>query len=420
MADNITVTQGSGVTIRTDDVGGVQYPVTKIALGADGAFDTLVDSGQQTMANSVPVVLASDHTDVKITLDGEAVVLGAGAAAIGTVSITAVVPGTSATSLGKAEDAAHSSGDTGVQLLAVRQSSPANLSDTNGDYEPLQVSAGRLWVSAVLDTAIPAGGNTIGGVNIIAALPAGTNAIGKLAANSGVDIGDVDITSQIPGTGATNLGKAEDGIHGSGDTGVMALAVRKDTAAGIAADGDYHVLEVDANGRLHVINSAGVAGDVADDGSDSGSPVKIGGKVVSNDGTDPGKVSTEGDRFHFIGDTNRRVYVNTMHPQAWMVNENHSSAQTNNTLKSAPGAGKALVITDVIISNGATAGTVKIVEDESGTPADLMGPYYLAVNGGAVINLESPKRLTANKSLGFTSATVTTHTITISGYTQDD
>jgi len=32
-------------------------------------------------------------------------------------------------------------------------------------------------------------------VDVVAALPAGTNAIGKLAANSGVDIGDVDVLS---------------------------------------------------------------------------------------------------------------------------------------------------------------------------------------------------------------------------------
>lgn len=35
-----------------------------------------------------------------------------------------------------------------------------------------------------------------GAVTVSAALPAGANAIGKLAANSGVDIGDVDVTSQ--------------------------------------------------------------------------------------------------------------------------------------------------------------------------------------------------------------------------------
>lgn len=36
-------------------------------------------------------------------------------------------------------------------------------------------------------------------VDVVAALPAGTNAIGKLAANSGVDIGDVDVTSMVSG-----------------------------------------------------------------------------------------------------------------------------------------------------------------------------------------------------------------------------
>ena len=46
-------------------------------------------------------------------------------------------------------------------------------------------------------------------VQVVAALPAGTNAIGKSAANSGIDIGDVDVTSIVPGVRATNLGKAD-------------------------------------------------------------------------------------------------------------------------------------------------------------------------------------------------------------------
>jgi hypothetical protein len=41
--------------------------------------------GQKTMAASLPVVLASDQTDIPITLDSEAVVLGAGEAHIGQV-----------------------------------------------------------------------------------------------------------------------------------------------------------------------------------------------------------------------------------------------------------------------------------------------------------------------------------------------
>lgn len=61
---------------------------------------------------------------------------------------------------------------------------------------------------------------------------------------------DVD-PPNVDATGTTSLGKAEDAAHVSGDLGIPAWAVRKDTAAATAADGDYHPLEVDALGRLH-------------------------------------------------------------------------------------------------------------------------------------------------------------------------
>lgn len=66
--------------------------------------------------------------------------------------------------------------------------------------------------------------------------------------------GDVqsDILSIVPGTGATNLGKAEDAAHTSGDTGVMLLSVRQNTAAALSGtDADYQPLITDTNGRLH-------------------------------------------------------------------------------------------------------------------------------------------------------------------------
>lgn len=86
---------------------------------------------------------------------------------------------------------------------------------------------------------------------VVTALPAGTNAIGKLAANSGVDIGDVDITSIIPGTGATNLGKAIDTATGATDTGVLILATRDDALGALTpAEGDNVQLRTDANGAL--------------------------------------------------------------------------------------------------------------------------------------------------------------------------
>lgn len=117
---------------------------------------------------------------------------------------------------------------------AVRRDANTTLVDTTNEIAPLQVNAtGELKVAQIL------------------ALPAGLNAIGKLAANSGIDIGDVDVTSIIAGTGATNLGKAEDAVHASGDTGVMALAVQSNVSASTAATGDYHTLQTDSRGQLH-------------------------------------------------------------------------------------------------------------------------------------------------------------------------
>ena len=63
---------------------------------------------------------------------------------------------------------------------------------------------------ALLDNSI-ASGNELQ-VDVVAALPAGTNAIGKLSANSGVDIGDVDVTSISAGSNI--IGKVGHDITG--------------------------------------------------------------------------------------------------------------------------------------------------------------------------------------------------------------
>jgi len=55
---------------------------------------------------------------------------------------------------------------------------------------------------------------------------------------------------------AAGLGKAEDAAHASGDTGVMALAVRTDTAAALAGTtGDYTAVQTDALGALRTVDA---------------------------------------------------------------------------------------------------------------------------------------------------------------------
>lgn len=87
-----------------------------------------------------------------------------------------------------------------------------------------------------------------------------------LAANSGIDIGDVDVTSVIPGVGATNLGKTEDALHTTGDVGVMSLAVRNDGGAALAGtDLDYIPLTTDSTGALRTVGGAANASVIVDD-----------------------------------------------------------------------------------------------------------------------------------------------------------
>jgi hypothetical protein len=112
MADNVAISAGAGTNIATDDIAGVHYQRVKLM---DGTADSAA-------------VIPGDATN---GLD---------------VDVTRVIPGTTATALGKAEDDAHNSGDVGVMALAVAKATPALLG-ADGDYSPMQLdSAGRLWV----------------------------------------------------------------------------------------------------------------------------------------------------------------------------------------------------------------------------------------------------------------------------------
>lgn len=84
--------------------------------------------------------------------------------------------------------------------------------------------------------------------DIVGSLPAGTNAIGKLAANSGVDIGDVDVTS-LPATPAgTNLiGKVSAGLDGTNlYDGTTALTLKRATGIATASGANTMVAAVES------------------------------------------------------------------------------------------------------------------------------------------------------------------------------
>lgn len=98
------------------------------------------------------------------------------------------------------------------------------------------VSQGHGTAATAIRMELPTDGTGVVGLN------AGTNSIGKIS----------DITaSVVPGTGTTNLGKAEDAASASGDTGVFVLGIRNDTVADETnANGDYTQVSTDIKGRV--------------------------------------------------------------------------------------------------------------------------------------------------------------------------
>lgn len=237
-----------------------------------------------------------------------------------------------------AEDAAHSSGNTGTLALVVRKDTAAQLAGTDGDYTALITDAnGRLHVldqnSAAIKTAVELIDNAISGtemqVDVVGALPAGTNAIGKLAANSGVDIGDVDILSIAAGD--NNIGNVDI---------ASALPAGTNAIGKLAANSGVDIGDVDVTSLPALAAGTNIIG------------------VVDNIPTD----------YELAG--------NTLHVKKYYTN---AGAVTDGIVWS-PAAGKRWYVTDIII-NVSAAATVTLEDDLAGGDSAVF-KAELAANSG--------------------------------------
>lgn len=235
MADNIDVTPGTGKTIAADDIGGVLFQRVKLALGADG---TGVDAsaGAGAVGTGVQrITLASDDPAVAQLTAG-------------------------ATAIAKAEDAASANADVGIPAMAIQKATPADTAGTDGDYAMLQMSAGRLWASAIITAAAASIGKAedVASADADVGVPAMAIQKATPADTAGTD-GDYAMlqmsagrlwTSTVVPAAAASIAKAEDVASADADVGVPAMAVRKATPANTSGtDGDYEMLQMSA-GRL--------------------------------------------------------------------------------------------------------------------------------------------------------------------------
>jgi hypothetical protein len=182
----------------------------------------------------------------------------------------------------------------------IYQSTPGAITD--GDTGPLRLTENGAAHVAIQNTVTVASH---------AVTNAGTFAVqvSSIAAGNN-NIGDVDVASIVPGTGATNLGKAEDAAHTTGDVGVMTLGVRQSAQADFGADGDYVPFSIDDDGGLRVSVVAGSAAGTqyTEDAAAAADPVGNALIMVRDDALSA-QTSTDGDNIAARGTDKGELYV---------------------------------------------------------------------------------------------------------------
>lgn len=276
MADNVPITAGSGTNIATDDVSSVHYQIVKLA---DGTLNSTALIGGD----------ATNGLDVDVTRMPAVTNAGTFAVQVDGVALTALqliddIVYTDDTST-------HATG-TSKGALIMAAATPTDASVNANDIGAVGMTTDRKLHVAVMD-----------------ALPAGTAAIGKLAANTGVTIGAVEIASAQ----------------------TLATVTTVSTVTTLTGGG------------------------IAHDSADSGNPVKVGYKAAN---ALPTAVAND-DRANGISDLWGRQLIAHIDPAMQKnVDKTFTSQQTGSTLID-PTSGKKIAVTSVVLASyGTTAGRV--------------------------------------------------------------
>lgn len=204
----------------SSDVITVQGIASMTALKVDGSGVTQPVSGTVAATQSGSWSLAANQSVNVAQMNGVATTMGNGASGTGVQRVTiasdstgniatigtSVTPGTAAANLGKAEDAAHSSGDTGVFALGVRNDALSAFSSADGDYTPIAVeSTGRVVTGLAPSAALVKGTATTTGTSDT-----------SLVAAAGAGLKNYITSCQLVNTGSTTaLITFKDGSGGS-------------------------------------------------------------------------------------------------------------------------------------------------------------------------------------------------------------
>lgn len=258
-----------------------------------------------------------------------------------------------------AEDSASASGNLGASILSVRQDTLATDTSTDGDYAFIKSTAsGEVYVR-----------------------------------DPGANTSLASILAELQG-----LSHLEDVAHVSGDAGVMSLAVRNDVLGSlVSANGDYAPLQVDANGSLRVVGTIAFLGQYAEDSAAVSGDTGLFALGVRRD-TTGAQTSASGDYSEIQTWSNGELKVvdivnsSILQQQVSVTNTAAAVPTTPLALRKSiliqnTGAAKVWIGSATVTTSGATAGIELPVGDFIELEAGPAVPVYAIKNGATGNNL---------------------------------
>lgn len=312
----------------------------------------------------------------------------------------------------KAEDVAAVDADQGIPAMAIRKATPGNTSNADGDYEMLQMAAGRLWVDASGPTLTvgthPVTNAGVFAVQVSTPLPVGTNSIGIVDTEITTPAALIDTLAP-----ATAMGLVGSALIGFDHAANQYERLRVSPAGTAVANGTPGVLGIQGVLTGAPVIVSGVVGN----------PVDMGAQVAPTTQIDNNAV-TQALLTQLIADPVGKLITLPYAAPAMMVSGVAGAVTpmsgTTSTLV-LPIPTTALhrnYITQITVTNShATVGTDILIQDGSAGTTLYVIPAA-AVYGGATITFPVPLRQPTAATAIYAQNVVTgaSTRVSISGY----
>jgi len=359
MADNVTLNAGSGgSTVAADDIGGVQYPRSKIVIGADGTND-----GDVSATNPLPI-------------------RGTGTAGTANANVLTVQGIASMTAIAVSQSGTWD--EVGIN------DSGNSITVDNGGTFPVQVDGAALTALQLIDNAISGAGFNItqqGGVN-------------------------VSLNTGVRDTGTQRVTIATDDIVPASQSGTWTVGLSAaQTLATVTTVGT-----VTTCSTVTTVSTL-TGSSVAHDGVDAGNPHKIGARAALTLSDDT--MVANADRTDCVSDGDAALITRPQFPLADLISERVSNTDGTSTAFTNFGATASTrnVVTAIVCWNASS--TAGYIDFRDGAAGAILFTVPIPATGGVVLPAGATPyfKTTANTALAYdVSGALTTVYISISGF----